>query len=107
MDIPRVSSSVRRITVLEKDASGHLRPTMVYKRGTSKGKKGTWPIRYFERVTRRIADAQAKSGQSYLSRHVRSNRKEKDGWARDFPVNVIRASQKGTKALKLDRLFSF
>jgi hypothetical protein len=105
MDIPRVSSSVRRITVLEKDASGHLRPVMVYKRGTSK-KKGTWPIRYFERLTRRVVDAQTKAEQSYLSRHDRSNRK-KDGWARDLPVNVIRASQKGTKALKLDRLFSF
>jgi hypothetical protein len=106
MDIPRVSSSVRRITVLQKDDSGHLRPVTVYRRGASK-KKGTQPYRYFERIARRVADAQAKGAQRYLLRHDRSNQKEKDGWVRDFNVNVLRASQKGTKALKLDRLFSF
>jgi hypothetical protein len=104
MEIPRVSSSVRRITVLQKDDAGHMRPVMVYRRGGSKKKRGTQPFRYFEGIARRAADAQAKGAQSYLSRHNRSNQKEKDGWVRDFPVNVYRAGEKGLRAMKLDRL---
>lgn len=106
MDIPRVSSSIRRITVLQRDASGDLKPVTVYQRGTSK-KKGTRAFRYIERIARRVAEAQTKGADRYLSRHDRSNRKKKDGWVRDFNVNAMRASQKGVKALKLGRLFSF
>lgn len=105
MDIPRVSSSVRRITVLKKDDSGVLRPVLVFKRRDSKRKKGTAPFSYFEKIARRVADAQARSAQSYRARHDRSNRKEKDGWVRDLPINLIRANQKGNKALRVDTLF--
>jgi hypothetical protein len=105
MDIPRVSDSVRRITVLRKDASGVVVPVTLYQRSASK--KGTRGFRMFERATRRLMEAQAKGAQSYLSRHNKSNEKKKDGWLRDFNLNLIRASRKGTKALKLDRLISF
>lgn len=105
MDIPRVSSSVRRITVLKHDESGALTPVVVFKRRQSGRKKGTAPYRYFEKIARRVADAQARSAQSYRARHDRSNRKEKDGWLRDLPVNLIRANQKGNKALRVDTLF--
>lgn len=105
MDMPRVSDSVRRITVLRKDASGGVTPATVYQRG-SKRKKGTPALKFFERTARRVADAQIASAESYLARHERSNSKEKDGWVQDLPVNVFRASQKGAKALKLQRLFS-
>jgi hypothetical protein len=106
MEIPRVSSSVRRITVFRKDTSGDVKPVTVYRRRDKK-KKTSAILRPFERVARRVADAQAKSSQSYLSRHDRSNQKKKDGWVQDIGPNVFRASQKGVKALKLDRLFSF
>lgn len=102
MDIPRVSSSVRRITVFQKNASGEVRPVTVYRRGGSK-KKGSALLRPLERAARRVADAQVASAQSYLSRHDKSNKK-KDGWLQDLGNNVFRASQKGTKALKLNRL---
>ena len=105
MDIPRVSSSVLRITVLHRDKAGDLTPVTVYQRGRSK-KRGTSILGPFERVTRRVVDAQAKSAQSYLSRHERSNQKKKDGWVQDFGVNVFRASQKGVKALRVNRLLS-
>jgi hypothetical protein len=105
MNIPKVSSSVRRITLLQTDASG-TKPVVLYQRGGSRKKKrGTQPFRYLDRVTRRIAEAQAKSAQSYLSRHEKSNEK-RDGWVRDLPVNVARASQKGVKALQLPRLLT-
>jgi uncharacterized protein DUF6312 len=106
MDIPRVSKSVKRVTVLRKDSSGHVAPVTVYEKDSGKKKQSRW-LKFPERVTRHIADAQARSAQRYLSRHRRSNTKKKDGWVRDYPVNVMRATRKGTKALKLNRLLSF
>jgi hypothetical protein len=105
MDIPRMSPSVRRITILQRASSGEIRPVTIYE-GEPAKKKGTQPARFFEKITRRIADAQAKSAQSYLSRHEKSNAKKRDGWVQDLGVNVFRASQKGAKALKLNRLLS-
>jgi hypothetical protein len=106
MDIPRVSKSVQRVTVLRKDPSGQVVAVTLYRKGQSRKKQSRW-LKFAEKTTRHLADAQMKSGQSYLSRHSRSNTKKKDGWVRDYPVNVLRASRKGTKALKLNRLFSF
>jgi hypothetical protein len=105
MDVLRVSDSVRRITVLRKDGTGKLAPVTVYRR-TASTKKGTRLFKFVERATRHLADAQARSADTYRSRHQKSNRKKKDGWIRDFPLNAIRASRKGAKALKLNRIFS-
>jgi hypothetical protein len=106
MDIQRVSGSVRRITVLKKDASGQVAPVIIYERKASKKKRGTRVFRPFERTIRRALEAQRRSADSYLSRHERSNEKRKDGWIRDLNINALRAGQRGTKALKVDRLFS-
>ena len=106
MDIPRMSRSVRRITVLRKDASGALAPVTIFQRRGSK-KKGTDALELFEKGTRRLADAQARAASSYGARHKKSNRKRKDGWVRDLNVNLLSAGRKGTKALKLNRLFLF
>jgi hypothetical protein len=98
MDIPRVSSSVRRITLLRKDAFGVVVPVPLYERSTSK--KGTRSVKFFERSARRVAKGQLKIAESYLSRHEKSNQKKKDGWLRDFNANVFKASQKGLKQLR-------
>lgn len=98
MDIPRVSSSVRRITLLRRDASGVVVPVRLYERSTSK--KGTRSAKFFERSARRIAKGQLKTAEGYLSRHEKSNRKKKDGWLRDFNANVFKASKKGLKQLR-------
>lgn len=106
MEIPRVSKSVRRITVLRPDASGQMEAVTLYRDGGSK-KKGTRAFKLVERAARRVATAQSKAAGDYLSRHEKSNRKKKDGWVRDLAVNSMKASRKGTKALKLDRLIGF
>ena len=106
MDVTSLSKSVRRITVLQKDASGRVVPAAVYTRASSK-KKGTKILGPFERITRQVVDAQSKAAASYLERHRESNGKRKDGWLRDFGVNVIRASRKGSKAIKINRLLSY
>lgn len=106
MEIPRVSKSVRRITVLRPDATGHVAPVTVYERESS-GKKGSRALKYVERAARRMATAQSKAADDYLARHEKSNKKKKDGWVRDLAVNTFRASRQGTKALKLNRLLEF
>ena len=45
--------------------------------------------------------------EKYLARHERSNMKKRDGWVRDFNVNVIRAVQAGQKPLRWDRWIPF
>src|SRR5260221_4740754 len=103
---PRLNPSVRRVTILRKDDNGAVAPVIIYERAR-KTKKGTSVLRPFERAARRLVKAQERGAASYLSRHERSNEKKRDGWVRDLPQNVFRASTKGTKALKLNRLLSF
>ena len=98
--MPNVSKSIRRITVLQTDPSGNIAPVVVYRRGRSK-KKGTRGFKIVERATRRIMEAQRSAADSYLSRHEKSNVKRRDGWIRDFPLNVVRAGNRGQRALKL------
>jgi hypothetical protein len=98
--------SIRRITVLRQDPSGGVAVETVYRRSGRK-KKTTPLLRPLENATRRIADAQSRATQSYVVRHNRSNRKRRDGWIVDFPSNVLYASQKGTRALRLNRFIIF
>jgi hypothetical protein len=56
-------------------------------------------LRPFENAERRMAKAQEAYWNTYLSRHNRSNEKRRDGWLRDFIVNVARASRKGEKQM--------
>ena len=96
MDMPRLSKSVRRVTMLQRDALGNWRPVVLFKRGRKK-KKSTATIKPFEQMTRSLAEASDAATSTYLRRHKRSNRKRRDGWVRDSQTNLMRA---GTKALK-------
>ncbi len=99
MSIPR---SIRRITVLREDSNGMATVQTVYRR-RRRSKKTTPLLSPLENAARRIADAQGRAANSYVMKHKRSNRKRRDGWIVDFPSNVLYASQKGTRALRLNR----
>ena len=102
MDALRLSKSVRRVTVLEKDGTGATTPIIVFK-GRKKKKKQSRAFMPAEQLLRRIADAQGTFGDEYLARHRRSNRKNSDGWIRDLALNMARSSRKGAKRLRLNR----
>jgi hypothetical protein len=103
-----VPSSIRRITVLHQSADGTVQTETIYRYRSSTGRRKTSRmLRPLDRVARRLADAQHRFSQSYLDRHNRSNRKRRDGWIADYPSNVLRASQKGVRALRLHRLVFF
>lgn len=106
MELPRLSGSVRSVTILQKDAHGTVTPVVIFKQARKK-RKGSKLLRPLERATRRVVNAQIQTAQSYRDRHSRSNEKKRDGWIQDLPVNVVRAYQRGGKALKLDRLVAF
>ena len=75
MDTPRLSRKIRMITVFDRDATGSLRPVVVFDR-RSKKKKQTKGLRPVERLVRHVADANDAYGATYASRHRRSNQME-------------------------------
>lgn len=105
MDMPRLSKSVRRVTVLQKDGSGVLTPVVVYKRGRRKNKT-TRAFRPVERIVRSLAEANDAVAGTYLREYKKSNRKRRDGWARDMPINLLRAARKGTKKIDPTRFLN-
>jgi hypothetical protein len=103
MEALRLGKSVRRITVLERDgASGEFAPVVIF-RNNKKKRKTSRAMRPLEKVVRRIVDAQESAADRYLARHNKSNRKRRDGWIRDLNLNMVRASRKGAKQLKVNR----
>jgi hypothetical protein len=99
MDMPRLSKSVKRITVLQRDANGAVAPVTVFKRKRSK-KNGSQMLRPVERVMRSFAETSDAATGTYLKRHKNSNRKRKDGWVRDVPGNFVKAGRKGIRELR-------
>lgn len=106
MDMPHVRATVRRITIFDRDATGSLRPVVIYNRRRSK-KKQTKGLKPIERFVRTVADANDAIAGTYIRRHRRSNRKRKDGWLRDALVNLSKAGDKGRKELEPSRLLGW
>jgi len=101
----RIAESVRSIVALKANPHGQVEPVEIYRREDGKKKKGSRLLRPVDRALRRMARAQQAAAASYLERHEQSNAKKRDGWLRDLGNNVYRASRRGQKQLKIDRLF--
>lgn len=100
----RMAESIRSIVKLAQGPLGRVEAVEIYRKPSGGKRKGTRLLRPLDRVTRRMARAQETAAATYLERHERSNASKRDGWLRDLGNNVYRASRKGQKALKLDRL---
>jgi len=103
MDLPRLSKQIKRITVFERDASGSLRPMVVFNRRRRK-KKQARALRPIERLVRTMSNGNDSFATSYARRHRKSNRKNRNGWLRDLPLNLSRAATKGLKKYDAVRL---
>jgi len=100
MDMPRLSKSVRRITILNRDGSGGWSPIVLFRKGRKRKKKPTALVRPVERLTRSLVEASDKATSTYLRRHKKANRKRRDGWVRDLPKNIVRAANKGAREIR-------
>lgn len=103
----RFTESVRRVIQLQNDPSGIVTPIVLFERVERRRKKGSRLVRPLERLVHRVAKSDERRASKYLARHERSNMKRRDGWVRDFNVNVIRAYQAGEKPLRWDRWIRF
>jgi len=103
MDLPRLSKSVRRVTVLQHDAAGVVTPVTLFKRGRKK-KKGTRLLRPAEATVRMLTEVADTATGTYLRRHKKSNRKRRDGWVRDTPANLVDAGRKALKEIRPARI---
>jgi hypothetical protein len=103
MDLPRLSKQIRTITVFERDTAGGLRPVVVFNRRRKK-KKQARALRPIERLVRTMSDGNDEFARTYARRHRKSNRKSRNGWLRDLPLNFSRAATRGLKQYDLVRL---
>src|ERR1043166_2006487 len=101
----RMPPSICRVTILTKDASGQLHPTVIYQRGGAK-KKQSAKLKPIESLVRRVAETAAAPADSYLERHRDSNAKERDGWLVNLQGNVFKAVRTGSKHMKMNRAMS-
>jgi Family of unknown function (DUF6312) len=87
-----MDSIVNRITVIQR-TDGDASSTTVYRR-KKKRRKTTWsgPL---ERAARDMLKAQQAFAQSALDRQDKSNRRRREGWLMDAPVNLYEAGRRG------------
>src|SRR5438552_12801116 len=83
---------VSRITIVKPGSDGESSSTVVYRR-KGKRRQNTWS-RPIERAVRSLFKAQEAFGQSALSRQDKSNRRRREGWVVDAPVNLYEAQRK-------------
>ena len=92
----RLGKSVRKVSLVKPDSSNVI---VLHRGKKDKKKKGSRELEPMERAVRRFTDANTAGVKSYSARHRKSNRKKRDGWARDLPLNLMRASRTGWKKL--------
>jgi hypothetical protein len=86
---------VARITAVSLDEG---QSQTVYVAPKSKRKVSRW-LKPLEKGHRRLLTALAAFGNTLERRHERSNRKRRNGWLRDAPMNMMRAERKAAKKL--------
>ena len=83
---------IRRITVLKRSGKA-IEATVIY-REPRRRRKSSALISPIEHAARRLVRAQIVWGQEALRRHNRSNRRRRDGWLLDVPVNLAESGRK-------------
>lgn len=106
MELPRLSKTIRRVTVVERDASGAMQAVAVYVRRRRR-KRQTRGLKPVERAVRAISRAGDAFTTTYRSRHGRSNRKRRDGWLRDSLLNLANAGDKARRKLDLTKVLGW
>ena len=97
MDL-RFGKGVRKVISITSTEKGKTVATTLYKKSSSK-KTGT--LSEAEKVARAAGASVSAFGEEYIAKHDESSRKKRDGWLRDMPYNVYRATRKASQKLQL------
>jgi hypothetical protein len=84
----------RRVTLVKQD-----RTTSTLFWNKKRGNRVWRPLRPLERAMRRQLEASNTFTTNLLSRHQKSRGKRREGWLRDGPINVLKASRKALRKL--------
>jgi hypothetical protein len=98
MDV-RITKGVESIVVIKRADGGRETTRTVYRR-KKRRKRGTEPLDSLGRVVRKIVEGGRAAAEKYLDEHDESNRGKKDGWVRDMPYNVYRATSRGLRKVR-------
>lgn len=90
---------IKRVIRLVRGSDGRLARETLYKKG-GRRKKQSKGLKDGEKVARRLARAYRRGFSTYLAKHKRSSRKRRDGWARDYGVNLFKANRRALKVLR-------
>jgi hypothetical protein len=103
MEPARMRKWVERVTLIQRSQSGETSASTLYRKEWKKKKKQSRGVKDIGKGIRRVHNAVRTFEDEYLSRHDRSNRKKRDGWARDLPANMRKATRKGAKRVEISR----
>src|SRR3954468_10663671 len=99
--LQKLDKKVLRVTVVKREADGTRIAIPVYDEMATTlmqpRKKQTGVYKYAEKKTRRGARRGIRLIDYYLALHERSNRKKKNGWARDYFKNTFKAARKSAE----------
>src|SRR5690349_9431957 len=103
MEIARINKSVVKVVQLKHDESGKLAPIVLYEKPNKK-KKISGPLKPLEKGLVRLAKAQVAFANKYLEGHQRSNEKNRNGFLRDMPSNIVDAETVARRKLGVKRM---
>jgi hypothetical protein len=103
MEPTRMRKWVERVTLIQRSESGELTSRTLYRKDWKKKKKQTSGLKGVGKSVRRMHNAVRTFEDEYVRRHDRSNGKKRDGWVRDLPDNMRKATRKGVKKVELSR----
>ncbi len=87
-----------RVRILKRTGSGRLKATDWVADDNRKRKKSSRALRPMEKLLRRAARRRARLANIYLGLHDKSNRRKKNGWAKDFGRNVVKTYRRASKS---------
>jgi hypothetical protein len=98
MDV-RMTKGVESIILIKREDEGRHTSRTIYRRKRAR-KRGTEPFDSIGRAVRKLVTGQKEAAEKYLDRHDESNSDKKDGWMRDLPYNVYRATSRGLRRVR-------
>ena len=94
-------STVRKIWMLEQPNKSSGKALVYRDKKSKKRKKQLAVLKPLEKVVRTGSKSGKKLFSTYLRGQNKSNRKRKNGWVVDFPLNVVKANNKAIRNFKL------